>query len=179
MPFFAQKGLTALLSKEAIQQRVAELGRRITADYAPLNGDLVLVGILKGSFVFFADLARAIDLPLTVDFVGLSSYRGADTSPGGLRLTQDLSSSVTGQHVLVVEDIVDTGFTMQFLLEHLAAQRPVSLRLAALLAKPERSRVDVHIDYLGFSIADHFVVGYGLDYESKYRNLPFVGVIEP
>lgn len=178
MSFFAHGGLTPLLAAAEIEARVATLGREIGADYAARAADLVLVSILKGSVVFFADLARRIDLPITVDFIGLSSYRDATASSGTVQMTQDLSSPIEGKHVLVVEDIVDSGLTMRTLLDLLAAKRPASLKLAALLDRPARRQVPITIDYLGFTIEDHFVVGYGLDFQGKYRNLPFIAVLD-
>ena len=180
MTFFGQKGLSKLIDEAAIAARVAALGAEITREYDPLvaKDELVVVGILKGSVVFLSDLVRAIDLPTSIDFIGLSSYGDATTSSGVVRLTQDLSRPIEGKHVLVVEDIVDTGLTMKYLLENLQTRRPASLRLASLLEKPARAKVSIRIDFLGFSIEDKFVVGYGLDYKSLYRNLPFVGVLD-
>jgi hypoxanthine phosphoribosyltransferase len=166
-----------LISADAIAARVAELGAQITAHYKGTD-ELVVIGILKGSFIFLADLVRVVDLPLTVDFIALSSYGDATESSGVVQLTQDLSKPIAGKHVLVVEDIVDTGLTMKYLLENLQTRHPASLKLASLLEKPARNKSGVKADFLGFSIEDKFVVGYGLDYASKYRNLPFVGVMK-
>ncbi len=163
-----------LFPEERIRARVEELGREITRDYA--GRPLVVVGVLKGALVFLADLLRAVDLPVTVDFVGLSSYVGKETS-GEIRLTADLSRPVAGMDVLLVEDIVDTGLTMRWLVDHLAARGPASLAICALLEKPSRHRVAVPVRYRGFEIADEFVVGYGLDWEGRLRNLPYVGVV--
>lgn len=176
MPFYDPKKIEVLLDAETIAGRVAALGAEITQAYASSDADLVLVGVLKGSFLFLADLARAIDLPVEIDFLGLSSYGHDQTSSGVVRVTQDLSRSVEGKHVLVVEDIVDTGLTLQYLLENLATRRPESVKVASLLHKPARTRVASKIDYLGFEIPDRFVIGYGLDYSDKLRNLPFIGV---
>ena len=162
-----------LLSEERIRARVAELGREIARDYA--GEPLVVVGVLKGSFVFLADLVRAIDLPLAVDFIGISSYVGT-TSSGVVQITSDLTRSVEGQQVLLVEDIVDTGLTVSYLLDNLATRRPLGVKVCALLEKPSRARVKVPLHYRGFEIEDVFVVGYGLDWDGKMRNLPFVGV---
>lgn len=162
-----------LLSEEAIRERVAALGKQITRDYA--GRSLVVVGVLKGSFIFFADLVRAIDLPLSVDFIGISSYQGTQ-STGVVQITSDLTRPIEGVDVLLVEDIVDTGLTMKYLLENLGTRRPASVRICALLEKPARARVKVPIAYKGFVIDDVFVVGYGLDWDGKLRNLPFVGV---
>ncbi|MFP5459948.1 MAG: hypoxanthine phosphoribosyltransferase, partial [Bacteriovoracia bacterium] len=153
-----------------------ELGAQIQRDYAD-HEDLVLVGVLKGSIMFLADLAREIDLPLSLDFLGLSSYGDATTSSGVVRITNDLSQSVEGKHVLVVEDIVDTGLTMKFLLENLATRKPASVRICTLLHKPARAKIQIPLDYVGFTIEDKFVVGYGLDYSGKLRNVPFVGLV--
>jgi hypoxanthine phosphoribosyltransferase len=166
-----------MLSRETIAKRVAELGADITRNYAGAD-EVVVIGILKGSFVFLADLVRAIDLHVVVDFIALSSYGDATESSGVVQLTQDLSRPIAGKHVLVVEDIVDTGLTMKYLLENLATRHPASLKLASLLEKPTKNKSGVKADFLGFSIEDKFVVGYGLDYASRYRNLPFVGVMK-
>jgi hypoxanthine phosphoribosyltransferase len=162
-----------LISEERIRARVAELGAEIARDYA--GKPLVIVGVLKGSFIFFADLVRAIDHPLSVDFIGISSYQGTHTT-GVVQITSDLTRSIEDVHVLLVEDIVDTGLTMKYLLENLGTRRPASIRICALLEKPARARVKVDIAYKGFVIDDVFVVGYGLDWDGKLRNLPFVGV---
>jgi hypoxanthine phosphoribosyltransferase len=164
-----------LLSTEAIQARVAELGAEITRDYA--DKELAIVSVLAGSFVFAADLCRKIELPLSIDFLGVRSYGDSTSTSGVVRITHDLTRSVEGKHVLIVEDIVDTGLTIRFLMDSLLTRRPASLRLASLLNKPERARVSVPIDYLGFTIEDVFVVGYGLDYAQHYRNLPYIGVL--
>ena len=163
-----------LLDERRIRERVAELGARITRDYA--DRPLTLVGVLKGSFVFLADLMRAIDLPLTVDFISISSYEGT-RSTGVVQITGDLTRSIEGQDVLVVEDIVDTGLTMRYLVDNLSTRNPASLEAAALLVKPSRARVRIPLAYRGFEIEDVFVVGYGLDHDGRYRNLPYVGVL--
>ena len=166
--------IEVLLSEEKLRARIAELGADIARDY---RGKLLkLVGVLKGSFMFMADLARAIDLPLKMDFIGTSSYQGTKTS-GVVRITNDLSRPIDGEHILLVEDIVDTGLTMQYLLENLATRHPASVKVCALLEKPARAKVQVPIDYKGFTIPDEFVVGYGLDWDGRFRNLPFVGVV--
>ena len=167
------EGYRILLSEEALRNRVKEIGARIARDYAGRSP--VLVGVLKGSFVFMADLVRAIDLPLEVDFIGITSYEGTE-STGVVRITQDLSRPVEGKDVLLVEDIVDTGLSMRYLLDNLATRHPASVKVCALLEKPSRARVTVPIDYRGFEIEDVFVVGYGLDHSGTGRNLPFVGV---
>jgi hypoxanthine phosphoribosyltransferase len=163
-----------LVPAERIRARVEELGREISRDYA--GRPLVVVGVLKGALVFLADLLRAVDLPVTVDFVGLSSYVGRETS-GEIRITADLTRPIAGMDVLLVEDIVDTGLTMRWLVDHLAARGPASLAICALLEKPGRHRVAVPVRYRGFEIADEFVVGYGLDWDGRLRNLPYVGVV--
>ena len=168
-------GVSVLLSAETIAERVHALGRQIGEDHA--GRELVLVVVLKGSYVFAADLCRAIALPLRVEFLGLRSYAGTESS-GVVEITHDLKRPIAGADVLVVEDIVDTGLTMRYLLESLKVRRPHSVQICALLHKPSRARVQVPIDYLGFTIEDRFVVGYGLDFEERHRNLPYVGVLE-
>jgi hypoxanthine phosphoribosyltransferase len=169
------ESVRVLLSAERIARRVSELGRDIASGHP--GGELVLVSVMKGSFIFAADLSRAIDLPLRVEFLGLSSYGKSTESSGVVRITQDLGGPIEGCHVLVVEDIIDTGLTMAYLLENLATRRPASVRVCALLAKPARGTRRVQIDHLGFEIEDSFVVGYGLDSAELYRNLPYVGVL--
>jgi hypoxanthine phosphoribosyltransferase len=168
-----------LISAEAIAARVAELGAQITSEYRSLieHADVVVIGVLKGSVIFLADLVRHVGLPIGVDFIGISSYGDATVSSGVVQITQDLSKPIEGKHVIVVEDIVDTGHTVHYLLENLATRRPASLKLAALLHKPERQEREVKIDYLGFTIPNKFVVGYGLDVAQRYRNLPFIGYV--
>jgi hypoxanthine phosphoribosyltransferase len=171
--------LKPFISERRLQARVRALGRAIRADYLDRRGrDLVLVGILKGSFIFMADLARAIDLPLTCDFLRVSSYGNGTVSTGRVRMEFDLSHPVRGKDVLLVEDIVDTGWTLDHVLGELRRKKPASLKLAALLHKPDRSRVQVPIDYLGFKIPDRFVVGYGLDFDGRYRNLRHLAVLD-
>lgn len=164
-----------LIAADAIASRVRELGARIEDDYR--GRDLVVVVVLKGSFMFAADLVRSIALPMEIDFLGVRSYGDSTVSSGVVQITSDLTRSIEGKDVLLVEDIVDTGLTLRFLLDNLATRAPHSLRLAALLHKPARARVGVSIEYLGFSIENVFVVGYGLDHAQQYRNLPYVGVI--
>jgi hypoxanthine phosphoribosyltransferase len=169
-----------LISAETIATRVAELGAQITAEYRSLGDrvDVIVIGVLKGSVIFLADLVRHIALPIEVDFMGTSSYGDATSSSGVVRITQDLSKSIEGKHVILVEDIVDTGHTVHYLLENLATRHPASLKLASLLHKPERQEREVKIDYLGFTIPNKFVVGYGLDVAQQYRNLPFIGFVQ-
>lgn len=172
---FYDSYVETLLSAEQIQARVKELGEQITRDYQ--GKDLALVGIMKGSLFFMTDLARHIDLPITLEVMGVSSYLGGTETTGEVRITHDLTKPMAGRHILVAEDIIDTGLTMKFLLENLAARHPASVKVATLLEKPSRAKVKVPIDYKGFVIEDRFVVGYGLDYNEKYRNLPFVGMM--
>ena len=166
-----------LISAEAVARRVAELGAQITEDYARLGPDaeVVVVGVLKGSVIFMADLVREIALPVSLDFIGAASYGDATAASGVVQITQDLTRPVEGRHLLLVEDIVDTGHTVHYLLQNLATRRPASIKLCALLHKPERQEREVSIDYLGFTIPNEFVVGYGLDVAQKWRNLPFIG----
>jgi len=168
--------VSTMIDADRIAERVRELGAEITRDYAGRN--LVLVCVLKGSFVFTSDLARQIDLPLRVEFLGVRSY-GEDTKSSGIvQITHDLTKPVENDHVLVVEDIVDTGLTIAHLLDLLRTRKPASVKVCALLHKPARTRIQVPIDYLGFTIEDKFVVGYGLDWAERYRNLPFIGLVE-
>ncbi len=168
-----------LQSAAAVATRVAELGAQITADYQALGAgdDVVVLGVLKGSIIFMADLVRHIALPITLDFIGVASYGDATESSGVVQITQDLTRPIAGKHVLVVEDIVDTGHTVHYLMQNLATRSPASLRLCSLLHKPERAEREVTIDYLGFTIPNKFVVGYGLDVAQRYRNLPFIGYV--
>ncbi len=173
---FTNPNLEVLFSAEQIRDRVDELGREITADYA--GKELVLVGVLKGSCVFLADLMRAIDLPLSIDFMSVSSYKDGTTSTGDIEILKDLSNPIRDKHVVVVEDIVDTGLTLSRLLEILESRGAASIRLASFLDKPEpRIKKELKIDYTGFVVPNKFVVGYGLDAAGRYRNLPFIGVV--
>jgi len=165
-----------LITEEQIRAKVAELGGRIAADYS--TSSVTLVSVLKGSLPFMADLMRAIEIPVTIDLMEVSSYGGASTETSGLvRILKDLSSSIAGKDVLIVEDIIDTGLTLNYLLRYLRGKNPRSVRICALLDKPARRLVEIKIDYLGFTIPDEFVVGYGLDFGEFYRNLPFIGVL--
>jgi hypoxanthine phosphoribosyltransferase len=168
--------LEVLIPRDHIARRVSELGAQITRDYQGKSP--ILLGVLKGSFVFVADLARAIDLPIGVEFLGVRSYGDATTSSGEVEVTHDLSRPIHNEDVLIVEDIVDTGTTSSFLLEQLATRHPRSVKLCGLLHKPSRALVQVPIDYVGFTIEDHFVVGYGLDAAQRYRNLPDICVLK-
>ena len=164
-----------VISAEEIDAKLAEMGAQITADYA--GKDLLLVGILKGAFVVMADLARHIDLPVEFDFMAVSSYGSATKSSGVVRILKDLDQEIDGRHVLIVEDIVDTGLTLQYLLRNLQVRKPASLALAALLIKDGVERPPLEVAYEGFHIPPEFVIGYGLDYAGKYRNLPYVAVM--
>jgi len=167
------ENVEVLLSVDKIQDRIKELAAEITRDFQ--GRDLVLVGVLKGSFLFMADLCRQIDLPLSCDFLGLSSYGDHTETSGVIRITSDLKRPIEGKSVLVVEDIVDTGLTMQYLLDNLRTRHPADIKVCSLLEKPARRRVETQIDYLGFSVPDVFVVGYGLDYKGRFRNLGYIG----
>src|SRR5881628_3570911 len=166
-----------LLTAEEIAAKVKELGTEIARDYR--GKDVVFVSILKGALPFLADLMRATPIPLALDFLEVSSYGTSTESSGVVRILKDLAHPIEGRHVLVVEDILDTGHTLSYVFDHLRAQRPESVRLCVLLDKPARRVIPIEIDYRGFEIPDKFVVGYGLDYAERYRNLPFVGVLKP
>lgn len=166
-----------LFTEQELKQRVQQLGERITADYA--GKEPILVSVLRGSYIFMADLTRCIDLPCTVDFMAVSSYGKGTTSSGQVQITKDLSDGIEGRDLIVVEDILDSGNTLFYLLQLLQARRPASIRLCTLLDKPERRVKPVRADYVGFPIPDAFVVGYGLDYAEKYRNLPYIGILKP
>jgi len=170
----AEERIEVFISEARLRERVEQLGREITRDHGGVA--LTLVGVLKGSFVFLADLARTIDLPVEIDFIGASSYEGTTTT-GEVRVTRDLSRPVEGRHLVLVEDILDTGLTLRRLLDHLQTHRPASLKVCCLLEKPARARVRIPVDYRGFLIGDEFVVGYGLDKDELHRNLPYVGVL--
>jgi hypoxanthine phosphoribosyltransferase len=171
-------GPRVLISEAQIRSRVAELGAQLSHDYRD-KGELMMVGILKGSFIFLADLARAVTIPRRVDFLSISSYGARGARAGALRLILDLREPIRNRHVLVVEDIVDTGHTLSYLLEMLAARHPASLKTCALVTKPSRREREVPIDYVGFEIPDEWVVGYGLDYKDHHRTLPYIGVVTP
>jgi hypoxanthine phosphoribosyltransferase len=169
--------LEVLIDEETLQNKVAELAAQISHDYA--GQDLLLVGALKGAVVFMVDLSLQISLPLNMDFMAISSYGASTQSSGVVRILKDLDSSIEDRNVLIVEDIVDSGLTLSYLAEYLRARGPASLKICALLNKPSRRSSSVQVDYLGFDIPDKFVVGYGLDFAEKYRNLPFIGVLKP
>lgn len=167
--------ISILLSEEEVDKRINEIGKQISKDYA--GKEIHLICVLKGGVFFMCELAKRIDVPVSMDFMAISSY-GADTKSSGIiKIIKDLDESIKGKDVLVVEDIVDSGRTLSYLLEMLKDRKPNSLKLCTLLDKPDRRVVDVHVDYTGFQIPDEFVVGYGLDYAQKYRNLPYIGVV--
>jgi hypoxanthine phosphoribosyltransferase len=167
-----------LISEEEIQTRVAELAAEISSDYAEAD-DLVMIGVLKGAFVFLADLSRKLTIPRTIEFIAVSSYGSGSRSSGAVRLVMDVRGNIEGKHVLIVEDIVDTGHTLKYLIGMLKSHRPASVRTAALVRKAERAEVEVTVDYLGFDIGNEWVVGYGLDYAEQNRTLPYIGVVNP
>ena len=167
-----------LISREEIADRVAELGRRISADYA--GKKLLMVSVLKGSVVFMADLMRAINVPCEIDFMAVSSYREKSTTSGEVQIRKDLDRTIEGYDLLIVEDILDSGKTLSYLIKVLSARGPASIRICTLLDKPERREAkDVFADYIGFNVPNEFVVGYGLDFNQRYRNLPYIGVLKP
>lgn len=168
---------TILFTEEQIAARVGELAAAVSRDFAGL--EIYLIAILKGALPFAADLLRRIQVPVRLDFMAVSSYGAAAKSSGAVRILKDLEESIAGRHVLVVEDIIDSGLTLHYLRDNLLARRPATLRIAAFLDKPDRRRIAVPVDYVGFRIPDHFVVGYGLDYAERYRNLPYIGVLKP
>jgi len=164
-----------LIDEQKLMERVKELGEQITEDYQ--GKDLVIISILKGAIVFTSDLVKHIDLPLAMDFMAVSSYGSSTKSSGVVRILKDLDEEIEGRDVLIVEDIVDTGLTLHYLVENLLSRKPASLKVCCCLDKPSRRKSQVKVDYVGFSIPDEFVIGYGLDYAEKYRNLPFIGVL--
>jgi hypoxanthine phosphoribosyltransferase len=165
-----------IVTQEQMRTRIRELGRQISADYA--GKEVVLVGVLKGAYAFYADLARAIRIPVRVDFIVVASYGSAAKTSGKVKLMTELTEEIKGKDVLLVEDIVDSGLTVQHLLKSMAKKKPRSVKVCTLLSKPERRVVDVQVDYVGFKIPDKYVVGYGLDYQQKYRNLPYLAVLD-
>ena len=166
-----------LIPAEHVQAKVREMGEQIARDYVSL-GDLLLVGVLKGCIMFIVDLARAIPMALALDFIAISSYGKSTESSGVVRLLKDLDTDIAGRHVLIVEDIIDSGLTLEYLRSQFMRRNPASLRICSLLNKPERRVADVTVDYLGFDIPNEFVVGYGLDYAERYRNLSYIGVLK-
>lgn len=166
-----------LYTEEELRRRVKELGRQITADYA--GREPMLVSVLRGSYIFMADLTRAVSLDVTVDFMAVSSYGAGTVSSGQVEIKKDLSDSIEGKDLIVVEDILDSGNTLYYMMDVLRARQPASIRICTLMDKPERRTKPITADYVGFTIPDAFIVGYGLDYAEKYRNLPYVGVLKP
>lgn len=165
-----------LFSEEEIKKKVIELGEMITKDYA--GKDLIVIGVLKGANMFLSDLIRNIDIRITVDFIDVSSYGASTESSGVVKINKDLDFSIENKNILIVEDIIDTGLTLKYLLKNLRSRNPKSIKICTLLDKPERRKVDIKVDYIGFNIPDEFIVGYGIDYAEKYRNLPFVASLK-
>lgn len=166
-----------LLSSEDIKRRVAELGQQISEDYK--GKDVVLVGILRGAFVFLADLIREISIPVETDFIAISSYGSSSTTSGVVRILKDLDEDIEGRNVLIIEDILDTGLTLKYLVKNLSSRRPASLEICSFIVKEGKQSVAISLKYLGYTVPNRFVVGYGLDYAQRYRNLPFVGTLKP
>ena len=166
-----------LITSEEIGARVRELGQQITNDYA--GQEILMIGVLRGAVIFMADLARSIKRPMDIDFMAITSYGLSTNSSGVVRIIKDLDEVVEGRHILIIEDIIDSGLTLNYLVDNIKSPKPASVRICTLLSKPDRRKVNVTVDYNGFIIPDHFVVGYGLDYAGKYRNLPFIGVLKP
>lgn len=169
--------LKVLLSEEELKAKVQELGQKITADHEGM--DVVFLGILKGSYVFMADLLKNVDLYCEMDFMAVSSYGSGTTTTGAVKITKDLGRDIEGKHVIIVEDILDSGVTLSYLKGYLQNRRPASIEIVTLLDKPARRKADIKADYFGFVVPDEFVVGYGLDYAETYRNLPYIGVLKP
>ncbi|EPY2274905.1 hypoxanthine phosphoribosyltransferase [Clostridium sporogenes] len=165
-----------LISKEKIQNKINELGEQISKDYD--GKDLMLIGILKGSVPFMADLLKRITIPCTMDFMAVSSYGNSTTSSGVVRILKDLDFEIEGKDILIVEDIIDSGITLKYLLENLRARKPASINIACLLNKEERRKAKIDVHYLGFNVPDYFLVGFGLDFAEKYRNLPYIGILK-
>ena len=166
-----------LISEEELQKRIAELGKQVAADYA--DKEPIFVGVLKGVVNFFTDMVRATPIRCQYEFMAVSSYGSGTSTSGTVKLLKDVTCDIKGRHVVILEDILDTGLTLKFVTEHLRAMEPASLKICTLLDKPERRKVDVFADYIGFTIPNEFVVGFGLDYQEFYRNLPFIGVLKP
>ena len=173
---------STLVTEQAIREKIDELAEKIGKDYADTSGDgsdLVLIGVLKGAVMFMTDLARALPTPVQLEFMAVSSYGSATTSSGVVRILKDLDRDIAGRHVLIVEDIIDSGLTLSWLMKNLASRNPASLEVVALLRKPDALKSDVAVRYVGFDIPNEFVVGYGLDYAERYRDLPFIGTLDP
>jgi len=169
--------LKILISKEALQERVTEMGVEITEKFRDKNP--LFIGVLKGSFIFMADLMRKVDIKASVDFMAVSSYGAGTKSSGAVKINKDLNEDISGRHVIIVEDILDSGVTLSYLRQYLMNRKPASITLVTLLDKPARRKADIYADIVGFSVPDDFVVGYGLDYAETYRNLPYIGVLKP
>ena len=169
--------LCTLIDEQTLHAKVAELGAMITRDYQGKTP--LFLGVLKGCFVFMSDLMRSVDLPCTIDFMAVSSYKHGTSSTGAVEITKDLSRDIEGVDVVIVEDILDSGVTLRYLKDYLAARRPASVRIVTLLDKPSRRKADIRADYFGFVVPNEFVVGYGLDYAERYRNLPYIGILKP
>ena len=167
-----------LFTQEELREKVAAMGKKISEDYQNASEDVFCVGILKGAVVFYTDLVRSISLPVQFDFMIASSYGNETSTSGSVKLLKDLDYDVEGKHLILIEDIIDSGTTMQYLMRILRERRPKSIKLCALLSKPSRRTADVHIDYLGAEVPDEFLVGYGLDYAGTYRNLPYIGILK-
>lgn len=166
-----------LLTEAELKERVAELGRQITEDYA--GREPIFVGVLKGCFIFMADLLRSVELHCTMDFMAVSSYGDGTTTTGAVKINKDLSRDIAGKDVIIVEDILDSGVTLSYLKNYLSVRQPASIKIITLLDKPSRRKADITADYSGFEVEDAFVVGYGLDYAERYRNLPYIGILKP
>ncbi|MEG0179132.1 MAG: hypoxanthine phosphoribosyltransferase [Oscillospiraceae bacterium] len=169
--------LKILLTKEQISEKVGEMGKQISKDYKGRN--LLLVTVLKGAVVFLADIMREIDIHAEIDFMVVSSYGSGVKSSGVVKIIKDLDTQLEGKDILIIEDILDSGLTLSYIKDLLASRNPASIKIAALLDKPSRRKVDLQADYVGFAVPDEFVIGYGLDYDEKYRNLPYIGVLKP
>ncbi|MEW9096704.1 MAG: hypoxanthine phosphoribosyltransferase [Clostridiaceae bacterium] len=165
-----------LFDEEQIRSKIREIGKQISKDY--IGKDLLLIGVLKGSVPFMADLIKEIEIPCSIDFMAVSSYGNSSTTSGVVRILKDLDFEIEGKHVLIIEDIIDTGTTLRYLVDYLKGRQPASIEIASLLNKPERRMVEINAKYMGFEVPDYFLVGYGLDYSEKYRNLPYVGILK-
>ncbi len=179
IPALTKDLVRVLIDADTIQRRVDELAQQINREYAGITGSLILVGVLKGSFIFLADLCRKLNIPHVIDFISLSSYGASSQATGNVRLIMDTRENLEGRHVMIIEDILDSGFTLDYLCRNFAARKPASLKTAVLLDKPDRRKVAVELDYIGFQIPDVWVVGYGLDYAERYRTLPYIAEMVP
>ena len=165
-----------LYSREKLELRIKEIGEKISIDYK--DKDLVLIGVLKGSVMFMAELMKSISIPCSMDFMAVSSYGNSTTTSGVVRILKDLDDEIEGKHVMIIEDIIDSGITLKYLMEYLRGRKPQSIEIACLLNKPERRRVELEVKYIGFDVPDFFLIGFGLDYAQKYRNLPYIGILK-